>query len=82
MAKLDRNTIQNALNEANELEYELSFDEQCRQLDEFEHPDDWRSELEPEHEPLDDWYFQDDHFDNSHWPDPSYYDDDLFDGDY
>lgn len=81
MAKVDRNTIQNALNEANELEYELSFDEQCRELDEFECRDDWRSELEPKHEPLEDWYYQDDPFDNSHWYDDPFFDD-LFDGDY
>lgn len=80
MAKVDRNTIQNALNEVNQLEYELSFDEQCRELDEWE-KDDWRAELElePEHDPLDDWYYQDDHYDNNHW---FYGDDDYDHGDY
>lgn len=64
MAKVDRNTIDNALNEANQLEYELSCDKEFRELDKFE---DWRAELEPEHEPLDDWYYHDDYFDSHHW---------------
>ena len=36
MAKVDRKTIDKALNEANELEYELSSDDCFRELDEYE----------------------------------------------
>jgi hypothetical protein len=80
MAKVDRNTIQNALDEFNTLEYELSFDEQCRELDEFE-KDDWQSELElPEyHDARDDWYDEGDYpYDNYPYDDP-YYDYDCGD---
>lgn len=44
MAKVDRNTIQAALNDANELEYELSRDEGFRDIDEYENWHDYNSE--------------------------------------
>lgn len=78
MAKVDRNTIQNALDEFNTLENELSFDEQCRELEEFE-KDDWQSELElNEHDPREDWYDDGDYGDYPY--DDPYYDYDC--GDY
>ena len=81
MAKVNLREINNALNEANQLEYELSLDEQCRELDEFEYQDDWRHELEPEYDKFDDLHYPDDHFGDSHWyDDPAF--DDLFDGDF
>lgn len=69
MAKVQLREINKALNEHNLIENDLSFDEQCRELDAYEENANWNEWLYPEHN--EDEYSWGDYDDDSYYADSS-----------